>query len=131
MTREKRSDEARATNLHVGRRLAALRRARGLTVAALAQGTDTSERVLARVERGTREPDAAMLVALADILGVDVGAFFAGLGGGERGRRALGPSSQSVAETTALLEVFARIPDEDQRRRIVALLKACVDSGCY
>ena len=40
-------------------------------------------------------------------------------------------SLEHVREAEALVAAFQRIPDPDQRRRIVSLLKACVDSGSY
>lgn len=58
-----------------GRRLKALREAAGLTQAALAEMAQMQSSVLARLERGEREPTWPTVLKLADALGVTPDAF--------------------------------------------------------
>lgn len=125
---------AREIDTYVGRRLAACRVAQGLELSELAARVRISSRVLARIEAGRREVSAAELLALARVSKVDVGVFFEGLPKHPAEIRAAGasrPSPERLRETEAMLDVFLRIDDPDQRRRIVSLLKACVAAGEY
>jgi transcriptional regulator with XRE-family HTH domain len=131
MVREKRSKAARELIRHVGARISACRLAAGEAPDALAECARIAPRTLARIEAGAREPDVGQLLALARALDVDVAVFFEGLS--KRAGRVPGGaiSLEHVREAEALVAAFQRIPDPDQRRRIVSLLKACVDSGSY
>lgn len=62
----------------IGRRLRALRSAKGLTLRALAQEADISEALLSRIERGQVATTVANLVTRAARLGVGLGEIFAG-----------------------------------------------------
>jgi transcriptional regulator with XRE-family HTH domain len=131
MARGKRSQFARDVQLRIGQRLAALRTDRGWTLAELEARSGLSPRVAARIERGEREPDVSILIVLADVFDIAVGDLFADLPTPPISRGADWPNRESIAETQAMLEAFIRIADEDHRRKIVALLKACVASGQY
>lgn len=61
----------------LGSRLKALRRARGLTLDALAAGSGVSRAMISRVERGEASPTAALLGRLCATLGVSLSGFFA------------------------------------------------------
>lgn len=58
--------------------LAALRKKRGLTQAALAEKLGVEQPTIQRWEKGKREPELAQLVALAAALGVEPGSLLAG-----------------------------------------------------
>lgn len=62
----------------IGRRLRALRSAKGMTLRALAQEAAISEALLSRIERGQVATTVANLVTLAAKLGVGLGEIFAG-----------------------------------------------------
>ena len=56
----------------LGKRLRALRKARGLTQQELGELLGVSASAVGMYEQGRREPDLATLVKLADIFGVSV-----------------------------------------------------------
>ncbi len=56
----------------LGRRIRELRRARGLTQAALAERLDISENYLGSLERGDRSPSLQLVETIADAFGVPV-----------------------------------------------------------
>ena len=60
----------------LGRRIRELRKARGLTLAALAERLDISENYLGSLERGTRHPSLQLVEAIAQTLGVRVMELF-------------------------------------------------------
>lgn len=53
-----------------------LRKARGLSQAALAERIGVSERTIQKYEQGTREPDANTIGAIASAAGVTAGSLF-------------------------------------------------------
>lgn len=61
---------------HLGRRIATLRDARGLTQERLAWDLESNKGYLSRVERGERLPSIDFLVAVARRLGVEVRDLF-------------------------------------------------------
>jgi len=61
---------------HVGRRIAEVRRLRGLTQEGLAELVDRSASYLARVEVGGKHATVDTLNAIAEALGEPIGAFF-------------------------------------------------------
>ena len=67
---------AAADELRIGERLAELRKAQGLTLAALAKSTSISEATLSRAENGRATLNAHNLYILARVLNTDVTAFF-------------------------------------------------------
>ena len=70
------SNLAAADELRIGERLAELRKAQDLTLAALAKSTSISEATLSRVENGRATLNAHNLYILARVLNTDVTAFF-------------------------------------------------------
>ncbi len=61
---------------NVGRQLRLLRRARGMTLAQLAERADCTDGYLSSIENGTTVPRLSALATLAAVLGSDVTAFF-------------------------------------------------------
>ncbi len=56
----------------LGRRVAALRQAAGLTQAKLAERVDVTVETISRLERGAATPSLASLAAIAEALGVEL-----------------------------------------------------------
>lgn len=131
MVREKRSPTAVELNRHIGRKIAACRKESGLDLVGLAARTRISARTLARIEAGAREADVGQLLAIADALKLSVAALFDGFIARSAVAPAQLPSAERMRETEVLVQVYRRIADGEQRRRIVALLKACAESGRY
>ncbi len=131
MAREKRSQIVRDLSAAIGRRVSTRRNELGMRKAELERRSGLVRRVLNGVEAGARDPDVATLLALADALDVEVPYFFDDLAVVPPTAPLDRPSPERVAETEALVEVFSRIPNEDHRRQLIALLKACVKSGHY
>ena len=131
MPREKRSIYAQQFNAEIGNRIADLRKASDLSVAELAARAYVPARVVRRIEQGLREPDVGMLLAIADALDTDAARFFDGVPRPPEAAREGWPDPQRVAEAEAFARAFCEISNDEQRRQIVALLKACVKSGLY
>ncbi|MDA0704699.1 MAG: cupin domain-containing protein [Proteobacteria bacterium] len=74
------SGEAEATTpsggLDLGADIRAMRKVRGLTLAALAAASGKSVGFLSQVERGRKNPSVGTLQAIAEALGVGIGWFF-------------------------------------------------------
>jgi transcriptional regulator with XRE-family HTH domain len=60
----------------IGGNLRRFRKARGLTQESLAAEVDLDIRQIGRIERGESYPSVGLLVQLAEVLGVEPGAFF-------------------------------------------------------
>jgi transcriptional regulator with XRE-family HTH domain len=119
---------------NVGLQLRHLRKARGMTLAALASRAGCSDGYLSSVENGVITPTLSALSTLAAVLGADVGAFFHGSReepvhvhrAGSRPRLRISPdASQTYAiltsrrlepSFTALIEDLAPEPDEASYR---------------
>jgi transcriptional regulator with XRE-family HTH domain len=97
----------------LGRRLAAARRARGWTQAALANALGIESSSLSRYERGGREAPVRLVLATARLLGTDVAHL---LGADER---------PAVDEASAedLLHAWTRLASEE-RVLVVAIARA-------
>lgn len=61
---------------HFGNRLRQLRKARGLTLSALATQSGITKGYLSKIERSPTPPPCSTLQAIASSLGVEVGSFF-------------------------------------------------------
>ena len=131
MTRDKRSQFARDVQLRIGQRLAQLRADRGWSLTELEARSGLAPRAAVRIERGERDPDVGHLVALAQAYEISVSDLFVDLPTPPVTRAPDWPSLERIADAQAMMEVFIRIPDENHRRKIIALLKACAESGQY
>jgi transcriptional regulator with XRE-family HTH domain len=74
-----RTAQERATDLHIGQRVKALRASQAIPVYKLAAAADIAELELAKYETGIRRMSPHALLALAKALGVPVGELFEGL----------------------------------------------------
>ncbi len=70
MGRRARSKEEKAANAELGRRLAAIRKQRGITQVELAQAIGTGQNIVSDYERGKLRPNPTMLSKLAVALKV-------------------------------------------------------------
>lgn len=131
MAREKRSQFVRDLDVAIGAKAAGRRSELGLSRADIARRSGVPVRVLGDLENGRRDPDSRTLIALADALDVDISYFFAGLTVASPSIHPERPPQDRVRETEALVDAFQQIPDEEHRRQLVSLLKACVKSGLY
>lgn len=71
----------------VGRRMAALRLAAGLTQAEVAKSIDTAVNNYQRIEHGLQNATIRTLVKIANVIGVPTAALFEPVGGGQLPRR--------------------------------------------
>ena len=99
----------------LGRRIRELRKARGLTQAALAERLDISENYMGSLERGTRHPSLQLVETIAQTLGVQVVELFQFPGEG-----ALPPSYEGA---TQKLEYVIRERSEEEVGLIVDIAK--------
>lgn len=90
---------AREVYEHVGRRVAEIRRSRGLTQEQLAERADVSAGYLARIESGTKRATVDTLNAIAVALGEPLGALF--------------PSDEPAALPRELVAVLRRLDRDD------------------
>ncbi len=97
----------------LGRRLAAARRARGWTQAALAHALGIESSSLSRYERGGREPPVRLVVATARLLGTDV-THLLGM---------VEPTAPESPSTEELLHAWTRLTTEE-RVLLVAIARA-------
>lgn len=63
--------------MNLGARVAEVRRSKGITQAFVAQAIGKSPQWLSNIEKGRRAIGAVELHQIAEVLGVDVGLFFA------------------------------------------------------
>ncbi len=76
-------DKARETLIAVGGRIRELRKARNMTLQALAEASGLSSSMLSLVERGLAAPSIGSLVLVRDALGTEMSEFFARDGSNE------------------------------------------------
>ena len=122
-------------DLHVGRRIRALRRQRGLSQTQLAQGLGLTFQQVQKYERGFNRISASKLFETAQVLGVATSALFEGLSdeadadGGQAGtalRRRAGAAQSD--EGARLLDAYGSTPPA-LRRPILALLERLGAAG--
>lgn len=110
---------------HVGARIRAIRKAAGLSQEALARHVGVSFQQLQKYERGSNRVSASKLFELSEALDVDIAVMFDGLGAATPR-----PENPLLARITAddglgkLVALYERLPDEDERRRLVRAFEA-------
>jgi transcriptional regulator with XRE-family HTH domain len=67
---------AMSTQVQIGERLRALRKARGISVRTLASRTGFSASFISQIENGQASPSIASLERIAEVLGTTLGSFF-------------------------------------------------------
>lgn len=91
-------------DVHVGKRLKALRELRGLTQSDVAKALDLSFQQIQKYELGRNRISASKLYAIAGKLGVQVSYFFEGLDETGDGGPVIDPSNAALAGKIALLD---------------------------
>jgi len=109
-----------------GRRLAELRKARGITQVQLARTLDTTQRAITYYENEADYPPVDAIIKLADALGVSADELL-GIGNAARGRSSQDQNDPQVRRLWKKFRQVTRLPDKDQRaviRLINSLAKA-------
>ena len=107
---------------HIGGRMRERRLMLGLTQQQLAELIGVSFQQMYKYERGTNRVSSGRLYVIGQVLGVDVGYFFEGIGGDETFR--------PTQEQRLLLELarnFMAIPHRRHQKEIVALVRALAE----
>lgn len=103
----------------IGRLIGALRREQGMTQRELAERLHVSDRTVSKWERGAGLPDASLMVALADALGISVNELLTG----ERAdASACTPETRAVLrEAAAVIYRHVHARERQLRTRILAV----------
>ncbi len=121
-----------AVLLHVGRRIAAARAERGLSVKVLAVQIGVSIDRLAQFEHGHQQLPLRVLYDIAAALGKPMAFFFDDLPGqlapAEEGALQ-NTRARSFQESRELAEAFENLADPEMQREVVRLVKDIAD--CY
>lgn len=121
-------------DVHVGERIRLRRRQLGLSQERLADSLGLTFQQVQKYERGANRVSASKLFEVAKTLGVQVGDFFEGVGGGRQPGVAEGAPAEFVhdmaltPEGSEIAMLFARIPKK-QRRLLVELAKALAEGS--
>ncbi|MGN7125221.1 helix-turn-helix domain-containing protein [Methylorubrum thiocyanatum] len=113
----------------VGERIVALRKARGLSQAALGAAVGVTFQQVQKYERGTNRVGAGRLQEIARLLEVPVSAFF------DEGNGAAGDMQADVFGflrihgAIDLLRAFATIEDDQLRREVLAIVRSASRLG--
>lgn len=78
-----REDGPKAVDIHVGQRVRALRKDRGMSQTALAEALDLTFQQIQKYERGFNRISASTLYAISRVFVVPVGSLFEGMAGAE------------------------------------------------
>ena len=103
----------------IGNFISALRKEKGMTQRELADKLYVSDRTVSKWERGAGLPDASLMIALSDLLGITVNELLTGEKSPDR------PSAETRAEVKNAVSVFyrhVRTREKLLRRRIIAVI---------
>jgi transcriptional regulator with XRE-family HTH domain len=125
-TPRRRGVRSRAQDIdrHVGARMRERRIMLGLTQQEMADLIGVTYQQAHKYERGINRISAGRLFAVAQILGVDVGYFFEGLGGAETG--------EPTAQQRMLLDLaraFIGLPSRRHQEALCALARALAETA--
>jgi transcriptional regulator with XRE-family HTH domain len=110
-----------------GRRLAELRKARGITQVQLAQTLNTTQRAITYYENEADYPPVDAIIRLADALGVSADELL----GMSNGKPAKGRSEQDDPDVRRLWKKFrqvTRLPEKDQRA-VIRLINSLANAS--
>ncbi len=115
-------------DIEVGHRIRIERLARGLSQTALANQLGVTFQQVQKYEKGVNRVGAGRLTKIAEVLGIDVGAFFTGKDVLESERPKDGGGSSplkllTVSGAFRLLRAYGDIEDSNLRRAIVDLVE--------
>ena len=121
------AEEARG--LRIGERLSRFRKAKGLTLAELAERAAISEATLSRAENGITPLNAHNLYILAKVLGVDVVSFFrSDTEAFAKGKRAITKRGRGEREATRRYDLELLCAELTAKRMIPSLNRIAVRS---
>lgn len=115
-------------DIEVGHRIRIERLARGLSQTALANQLGVTFQQVQKYEKGVNRVGAGRLTKIAEVLGIDVSAFFgakeiAEAGGAKEGGEASPLKLLTVSGAFRLLRAYGDIEDSNLRRAIVELVE--------
>jgi len=115
-------------DIEVGHRIRIERLARGLSQTALANQLGVTFQQVQKYEKGVNRVGAGRLTKIAEVLGIDVSAFFGAKEMGEVGEAKQGGGSSplkllTVSGAFRLLRAYGDIEDSNLRRAIVDLVE--------
>jgi len=131
MPRPVTSPMAKQLNVELGARIAARRRTLGLSAAEVERMTLLRRGGLARIERGDKGLDASLLIALSQVLGVDISYFFEGQQAIDTANKPDLPSAARVEEMIEFLTQYHAITEDAERLRILGLIRSVAESDAY
>ena len=124
MTEPSHSTEKRragAEDVEIGRKIRALRLARGLSQSGLADGIDLTFQQVQKYEKGTNRVSAGRLHRIADILNMPVMFFYDGMGGKPK-RKDQRNSGLALVQTKGAMRLLRAYAEINQRTTKYALV---------
>lgn len=121
----RKKDAPHPVDVHVGERLRRLRLQSGLSQTALAQSAGVTFQQIQKYERGTNRISASKLMEFAQMLNTPVSSFFAGYDDAPEAppvKQAEPHPFLATAEGNELARLFSKIPDQNRRRHVLALI---------
>src|ERR1051325_8163850 len=115
-----RKRRAGAEDVEIGRKIRALRLERGLSQSALAEGIGLTFQQVQKYEKGANRVSAGRLQQIADLLGVPVMYFAAGMGA--RAKKDAAPSVVALLQTKGALRLMRAYNDISSRSTKYALV---------
>lgn len=122
-------------DMHVGSQIRMRRKMIGMSQSVLSERLGITFQQVQKYEKGTNRVGASRLQAIASILGLDVGALFAGISPlndeSVSAERNMGDIQTFLtsSEGFALNQAFAKIGNPDIRKRVVALVCAMASTS--
>lgn len=116
------------TDRVIGQRIATLRKARGLSRAALGRAIGVTFQQIQKYETGQNRVGAGRLATLARLLDVTVATFYEEEGAQGESRAAIFEDLNRPGAVD-LLRAYAALADDDLRREVLALVRAAVRLG--
>jgi transcriptional regulator with XRE-family HTH domain len=114
-------------DIEVGHRIRIERLARGLSQTALANQLGVTFQQVQKYEKGVNRVGAGRLTKIAEVLGIDVAAFFGAKDMIEPGAKESGQASPlkllTVSGAFRLLRAYGEIEDSNLRRAVVDLVE--------
>jgi transcriptional regulator with XRE-family HTH domain len=114
-------------DLEVGRRIRVQRMARGISQTELGEKIGVTFQQVQKYEKGANRVGASRLTRIAKVLGVSIGTFFGGAGGGNQGAGAeaarLDLEYLVVPGALRLLRAYGQIRESVVRRTIVTFVE--------
>jgi transcriptional regulator with XRE-family HTH domain len=123
-----RKRRAGAEDIEIGRKIRALRLERGLSQSQLAEGIGLTFQQVQKYEKGTNRVSAGRLQQIADLLGVPVTYFYAGMGA--RAKKEAMPSMVALLQTKGalrLMRAYNEIASRATKYALVVLAESLRD----